>query len=160
METVEQDLVEAYPMFILEGAGHVPVVDAPGLGSMVSGINADESPSQLLNIIIVEAYRLGVTAINIESVEGERSAHVWFGMDDVMLDYLLVPASLREGLVAHVKMMCGLQESVHDIPQISRIDFHEVGTEKIELRVVTLPSAGGGEDIRLRMLRAPLELAA
>lgn len=160
METVEQDLAQAYPMFIVEGAGHVSVDDALALVPLVATPDADDTPAQLLNTIVVEAYRLGVTDISIESVADDAAAHVWFGLDGVMLDFMQVPAPLRAALVAHVKMLCGLDDAVHHIPQISRIDFKQVGSENIEIRVVTMPSYDGAEDIRLRMLRAPLELTA
>ena len=77
-----------------------------------------------------------------------------------MLDYMLIPAHLREALLSHVKMMCGLNDARRRITQISRIDFQQAGGEKIALRVVTLPDGSGGENLRLRLMRTPLLLMA
>ena len=152
METVDQDLSHAHPMFIIDGAT-VP-------GALFSVGEAQDTPAQLLNTIVVEAYLLGATNIKVEADEKASGAHVWFGIDGVMLDYMQIPPHLREALLSHVKMMCGLNDARRRIAQISRIDFQQAGGEKIELRVVTLPDGSGGENLRLRLMRTPLALMA
>ena len=153
METLEQDLSHAYPMFVVDETTHVPV-----LPERVGEVG--DTPAHLLSTIIVEAYRIGVAEVSIEADVGDAAAHVWFSLDGVMLDYMQVPAYLRAALVAHVKFLCGLDVDEWRIAQIGRIDFERVGAEKIELRVATLPNGSGGEHIRLRLSRVPLALVS
>jgi type II secretory ATPase GspE/PulE/Tfp pilus assembly ATPase PilB-like protein len=80
---------------------------------------------------------------------------VWFRLDEVMLEYMQVPAHFCGGLVERAKVMCKLNVAEHRVAQIGRVDFEQVGTERIELRVAVLPRADGAEDLRLRLVRAP-----
>jgi type II secretory ATPase GspE/PulE/Tfp pilus assembly ATPase PilB-like protein len=68
--------------------------------------------------------------------------------------YIEIPASYRSALVARVKIMCDLDISERRKPQDGKIKFKKYGPLDIELRVATIPSAGGVEDIVMRILAA------
>ena len=65
-----------------------------------------------------------------------------------------MPASYRNALVARLKIMCDLDISERRKPQDGKIKFKKFGPLDIELRVATIPTAGGVEDIVMRILAA------
>jgi type II secretory ATPase GspE/PulE/Tfp pilus assembly ATPase PilB-like protein len=64
-------------------------------------------------------------------------------------------------MVTRLKIMCDLDISERRKPQDGKIKFKKYGPVDIELRVATIPSAGGVEDVVMRILAAgepiPLE---
>jgi type II secretory ATPase GspE/PulE/Tfp pilus assembly ATPase PilB-like protein len=68
--------------------------------------------------------------------------------------YIEVPASYRNALAARIKIMCDLDISERRKPQDGKIKFKKFAPLDIELRVATIPSAGGVEDIVMRILAA------
>ena len=60
------------------------------------------------------------------------------------MPYIEVPAAYRDAMVARLKIMCDLDISEKRKPQDGKIKFKKFGPLDIELRVATLPSAGGG----------------
>ena len=68
--------------------------------------------------------------------------------------YISVPASYRAAIVARLKIMCDLDISEKRKPQDGKIKFKKFGPLDIELRVATIPSQGGVEDIVMRILAA------
>ncbi|MRW89331.1 GAF domain-containing protein [Duganella sp. FT80W] len=109
---------------------------------------------KLLNKIIVDAYRQGVSDIHIEPQPGKGKTGIRFRKDGSLVPYIEIPASYRSALVARVKIMCDLDISERRKPQDGKIKFKKYGPLDIELRVVTIPSAGGVEDIVMRILAA------
>jgi type II secretory ATPase GspE/PulE/Tfp pilus assembly ATPase PilB-like protein len=153
METLEHGFEIEAPMAL--GAMSAPMVlAAQGLVLEELSGGPDDSPGQLLDNILVDAYRGSVTEISIETEPA--GGRVWFRLDEVMLEYMQVPAHFCDGLVARAKVMCKLNVAEHRIPQIGRVDFEQVGSERIALRVAILPNGAGCEDVRLRLYRAPL----
>ena len=65
-----------------------------------------------------------------------------------------MPASYRAAIVARLKIMCDLDISEKRKPQDGKIKFKKFGPLDIELRVATIPTAGGVEDIVMRILAA------
>ncbi|MBJ7309982.1 ATPase, T2SS/T4P/T4SS family [Rugamonas sp. CCM 8940] len=109
---------------------------------------------KLLNKIIVDAYRQGVSDIHIEPLPGKGKTGIRFRKDGTLIPYIEIPASYRSALVARVKIMCDLDISERRKPQDGKIKFKKYGPLDIELRVATIPSAGGVEDIVMRILAA------
>jgi type II secretory ATPase GspE/PulE/Tfp pilus assembly ATPase PilB-like protein len=109
---------------------------------------------KLLNKIIMDAYRQGVSDIHIEPLPGKGKTGIRFRKDGTLVPYIEIPASYRSALVARVKIMCDLDISERRKPQDGKIKFKKYGPLDIELRVATIPSAGGVEDIVMRILAA------
>jgi type II secretory ATPase GspE/PulE/Tfp pilus assembly ATPase PilB-like protein len=109
---------------------------------------------KLLNKIIVDAYKQGVSDIHIEPLPGKGKTGIRFRKDGSLVPYIEIPASYRSALVARVKIMCDLDISERRKPQDGKIKFKKYGPLDIELRVATIPSAGGVEDIVMRILAA------
>ena len=122
---------------------------------------ADNELVKLVNRIIVEAYHQGASDIHIEPYPGKAKTEVRFRKDGSLGPYIEVPASYRNAIVARLKIMCDLDISEKRRPQDGKIKFKKFGPLDIELRVATIPTAGGVEDIVMRILAAgepiPLE---
>ncbi len=122
---------------------------------------ADNELVKLVNKIIVDAYHQGASDIHIEPRPGKEKTMVRFRKDGSLAPYIEVPASYRNALCARIKIMCDLDISERRKPQDGKIKFKKFGPLDIELRVATIPSAGGVEDIVMRILAAgepiPLE---
>ena len=70
------------------------------------------------------------------------------------MPYIEVPGSYRNAIVARIKIMCDLDISEKRKPQDGKIKFKKFGPLDIELRVATIPSQGGVEDVVMRILAA------
>jgi len=79
---------------------------------------------------------------------------VRFRKDGTLSTYHDVPASYRNAFVSRIKIMAHLDITNRRKPQDGKIDFKQFGPAQIELRVVTIPTANGLEDIVMRVLAA------
>jgi type II secretory ATPase GspE/PulE/Tfp pilus assembly ATPase PilB-like protein len=121
---------------------------------------ADNELVKLVNKIIVDAYQQNASDIHIEPGAGKDKVLVRLRRDGTLYKYIEVPASYRNAMVARIKIMCDLDISEKRRPQDGKIKFKRFGPLDIELRVATIPSAGGVEDVVMRILAAgePLPL--
>jgi len=114
---------------------------------------SDNSLVRLLNNMIIEAHREGVSDIHIESYPGREKIRVRFRKDGLLHTHLELPSSYRNALIARVKIMCDLDISERRRPQDGKINFSRFSPQhKIELRVATIPTNNGLEDVVLRIL--------
>lgn len=125
-------------------------------GSAVS----DNELVRLVNKIIVEAYQQGASDIHIEPRPGKEKTVIRFRKDGSLVNYIEIPASFRSSLITRLKIMCDLDISEKRRPQDGKIKFKKYGPLDIELRVATIPTAGGVEDVVMRILAAgePIKL--
>lgn len=133
----------------LEDDGVVEDASAEDLSAAI-----DNELVKLVNKIIIEAYQQGASDIHIESGNGKEVTQVRFRRDGTLGPYIEVPASYRNALVARLKIMCDLDIAEKRKPQDGKIKFKKFGGLDIELRVATIPTAGGVEDIVMRILAA------
>ncbi len=115
---------------------------------------AENELVKLVNKIIVDAYRQGASDIHIEPRPGKEKTMIRFRKDGSLEPYIEIPASYRNALTARIKIMCDLDISERRKPQDGKIKFKKYAPLDIELRVATIPSAGGVEDIVMRILAA------
>jgi len=122
---------------------------------------ADNELVKLVNKVIVEAYHMGASDIHVEPYPGKEKTLIRVRKDGSLMNYIEVPASYRNPLVTRLKIMCDLDISERRKPQDGKIKFKKYGPLDIELRVATLPTQGGVEDVVMRILAAgepiPLE---
>ncbi|MGH8632047.1 MAG: GspE/PulE family protein [Burkholderiales bacterium] len=122
---------------------------------------SDNALVMLVNQIIVDAYERKVSDIHIEAHPGKKDTQIRFRQDGELTHYLDVPASYRHALTSRIKIMSNLDVAERRKPQDGKIDFQRFGPVKLELRVATMPTAGGVEDVVMRVLAAaePIPLA-
>ena len=114
---------------------------------------SDNSLVRLLNSMIIEAHKDNVSDIHIESYPGKEKIRVRFRKDGTLRTYLELPSNYRNALIARVKIMCDLDIAERRKPQDGKINFAKFSPQhKIELRVATIPTNGGLEDVVLRLL--------
>jgi type II secretory ATPase GspE/PulE/Tfp pilus assembly ATPase PilB-like protein len=111
----------------------------------------DAAAVRLANKIILDAIRDRASDIHIEPNGDRQELLVRFRVDGECREYRRVPAEYREQLVARLKIMARMNIAERRMPQDGKIRF-KLGESEIELRVVTLPTAGENEDVVLRIL--------
>lgn len=164
--TSAEDLASAIKQFYgLQGerediAELVSELDADYVSSTDGAANgvvteSDNTLVRLVNKIIIDAFEAGASDIHIESMKGNRPTRVRFRKDGMMSFYLDIPANFRNALVSRLKIMARLDISEKWLSQDGKISFEQAGLARIELRVVTMPTTEGLEDIVMRILAAP-----
>lgn len=114
---------------------------------------SDNSLVRLLNNMIIEAYNDRASDIHIESYPGREKIRVRFRKDGLLRTYLELPHNYRSALIARVKIMCDLDISERRKPQDGKINFAKFSSQhKLELRVATIPTNNGLEDVVIRIL--------
>ncbi|MBI2287357.1 MAG: GspE/PulE family protein [Nitrosomonadales bacterium] len=121
---------------------------------------SDNELVKLVNKIIVDAYRMGASDIHVEPGPGKAKTQIRVRKDGSLQNYIEVPSTYRNALVTRLKIMCDLDISEKRKPQDGKIKFKKYGPLDIELRVATIPSQGGVEDVVMRILASgePLPL--
>lgn len=114
----------------------------------------DSAIVQLVNKIILDAYARNSSDIHIEPYPGKKNTEVRFRVDGACQLYQTVPYNYRNALVSRLKIMSDLDIAERRKPQDGKIKFKKYGGKDLELRVATVPTAGGLEDVVMRILAA------
>ncbi|MGI9134336.1 MAG: ATPase, T2SS/T4P/T4SS family, partial [Rhodoferax sp.] len=145
---------------LLAGMDGGPIDDGSNEDSLESAA-ADNELVKFVNKVIIDAYNQKASDIHIEPMPGKFKTGIRFRIDGSLIPYVEVPAHFRQAMVTRLKIMCDLDISERRKPQDGKIKFKKYGPLDIELRVATIPSAGGVEDVVMRILAAgepiPLE---
>ena len=114
---------------------------------------SDNSLVRMINRMILEAHKDGVSDIHIESYPGREKIRIRFRKDGRLRTYLELPPNYRNAMIARIKIMCDLDISERRKPQDGKINFAKFSPEhRIELRVATIPTNNGLEDVVMRIL--------
>ncbi len=113
---------------------------------------SDSVIMQLVNKIINDAYSRRTSDIHIEPNIGKKNVEIRYRVDGDCALYQTVPFSYRAALVSRIKIMSNLDITVKRLPQDGKIKFRRPTGDEIELRVATIPTQGGVEDIVMRIL--------
>ncbi len=111
--------------------------------------SADDAPAiRLINAIIAEAVRQGVSDIHIEPYES--GLVVRMRADGVLREHLRMPPHVAPVVVSRIKVMARLDIAERRVPQDGRIGLTLAG-KAVDVRVSTLPSRAG-ERVVMRIL--------
>ena len=113
---------------------------------------SDNTLVQLVNKMILDAVKENVSDIHIETYPDKKNTVVRFRKDGALYPYLEIPANFCNALISRIKIMCQLDISERRKPQDGKLDFQQFGPKKVELRVATIPTSNGMEDIVMRVL--------
>ena len=115
---------------------------------------------KLVNKFILDAYARGASDIHIEPFPGKENTRIRIRIDGDCLVYQTIPFNYRSAVVSRIKIMADLDIAERRKPQDGKIKFKKFGGKNIELRVATLPTQGGMEDVVMRILdgNEPLSL--
>jgi type IV pilus assembly protein PilB len=109
---------------------------------------------KLVNIILADAIRRGVSDIHLEPYEGDF--RVRFRVDGVLYTMMRPPIRLRDAIVSRLKIMANLDISERRLPQDGRIKITTSSgnhRKRIDFRVSSMPTLFG-EKVVLRLLDA------
>jgi len=127
--------------------------------------DVDENDSaivRLANQVIADAYRLSASDVHIEPYSDKKETAVRFRVDGTCFTYMRIPAVYRRAIISRIKIMANLDIAERRKPQDGKIRYKLAKDRQIELRIATLPTAGGNEDVVMRLLTAketmPLEV--
>jgi general secretion pathway protein E len=147
-------LSDSYKM---DGAAAAMALGADDLDVLAGGIpsaedlldTADDAPAiRLINGIIAEAVRQGVSDIHIEPYES--GLVVRMRIDGLLRETLRMPPHVAPVIVSRIKVMARLDIAERRVPQDGRISLTLAG-KLLDVRVSTLPSRVG-ERVVLRIL--------
>lgn len=125
---------------------------------------SDSVIMQLVNKIINDAFNRRSSDIHIEPNVDKKNVGVRYRIDGDCALYQTLPYSYRAAIVSRIKIMSNLDITLRRIPQDGKIKFRRPNGQEIELRVATVPTQGGVEDVVMRILAKgetmPLEAMA
>lgn len=113
----------------------------------------DSGVIMLVNQIIAEAHKIGASDIHIEPFIG-KEVMIRTRVDGHCRILQKLPGYLRRPIVSRIKIMANLDIAEKRKPQDGKIQMKKFGGPDIELRVATLPTVGGMEDVVMRILAA------
>jgi len=121
--------------------------DIPEIDETDSGI------VKLANQLIIEAAAKGASDIHVEPDGSKNPCGIRLRIDGDCQKFMEVPGAHRNALVQRLKIMAKLDISERRKPQDGKIRF-KYSKGVIELRVATIPTANGNEDVVMRILAA------
>ncbi len=110
--------------------------------------------------MILDAWRKKASDIHIEPSPSDKITRIRFRIDGICQPYIQVPNAFTRAVVSRIKIMANLDIAEKRLPQDGKIKFKQKGKDLLELRVATVPTVGGLEDVVLRLLHTgtPLKL--
>jgi type II secretory ATPase GspE/PulE/Tfp pilus assembly ATPase PilB-like protein len=114
----------------------------------------DSAVIRLANQIIIDAVKARASDVHIEPYGAHRDTMIRLRIDGQCREYQRIPGLYRRALAARLKIMAQLDIAERRKPQDGKIKFHVPEGRDIELRVATLPTQGGNEDVVMRVLAA------
>jgi len=121
--------------------------DQPSLGELKEAV--EEAPVvKLVNLILAEAIKKGVSDIHIEAYE--KKFRVRYRLDGSLYESMSPPMKLKAALTSRLKIMASLDIAERRLPQDGRIKL-KLKDKEVDLRVSTLPCLFG-EKIVMRIL--------
>ncbi|MDD2881336.1 MAG: ATPase, T2SS/T4P/T4SS family [Rhodoferax sp.] len=122
---------------------------------------SDPALDQLVTTMILQAHSSDATGIHIEVPPDGTQLRIRFRQNGRLVPYATLPHQQHTALVAHIKTMAHLDVFEQRRPQVGKIDFDSFSPlHQVRLRVSTLPTANGLQDVVLKLLprRTPLAL--
>jgi len=134
----------------MDGEDGSPLDDDEDVGEGVT--ETDSVIMQLVNKIVNDAYVRRASDIHIEPNVERKNVEIRFRVDGDCALYQTVPFSYRAAIISRIKIMSNLDITIKRLPQDGKIKFRRNTGDEIELRVATIPTQGGVEDVVMRIL--------
>jgi type II secretory ATPase GspE/PulE/Tfp pilus assembly ATPase PilB-like protein len=122
-----------------------------------TGSDIDENDSaviRLANQIIIDAFKSRASDIHVEPYGSQKDTMIRLRIDGQCREYQRIPGGYRRALAARLKIMAQLDIAERRKPQDGKIKFRLPDGRDLELRVATVPTQGGNEDVVMRLLAA------
>ncbi len=125
----------------------------------IESFEEDEGPDQfaasdapiikLVNGILIKAVQDGVSDVHVEPYE--KSMQVRYRKDGSLFKSMNLPLTIKNALIARVKILAGLDITERRVPQDGRIKMRMGRNRSVDFRVSSLPTLFG-ESVVLRIL--------
>jgi type II secretory ATPase GspE/PulE/Tfp pilus assembly ATPase PilB-like protein len=151
-ENMTQDAADLAKIIDMLGDGETGEIEEEKLPEA----EIDETDSgivRLANQMIIEAFNRGASDIHVEPDGAKNPCGIRLRIDGDCMKFMEVPGPHRNALVQRLKIMSKLDISERRKPQDGKIRF-KYSKGVIELRVATIPTANGNEDVVMRILAA------
>ena len=171
---VESEILKAQQRLYRMSVGTVTSFDeadleiGPGSISEILGANAEDEPDiedevkkvserdsiivKLVNKIIFDAHQSRASDIHIEPYHGKNDIVVRMRVDGRCKVYQRIPYRYKYAIPSRLKIMAELDIAEKRKPQDGKINFKKFGPLDMELRIATMPTAGGLEDVVIRLV--------
>ena len=139
----------------LRDATPAPGKATPGAGKATgaaAGQAEDTWSPEDVSRLIVDAWRDGCSDIHIEARPRLGLTRVRVRKDGALRLYREVPIEHHPRLVNQIKHLCQMKADERRMPQDGKFAFPAPSGRAIELRVATIPTTGGHEDVVMRIL--------
>jgi type II secretory ATPase GspE/PulE/Tfp pilus assembly ATPase PilB-like protein len=114
----------------------------------------DSAVIRLANQIIIDGVKARASDIHVEPYGPQKDTMIRLRIDGHCREYQRIPGGYRRALAARLKIMAQLDIAERRKPQDGKIKFKLPDGRDIELRVATMPTQGGNEDVVMRILAA------
>ncbi len=142
--------VEDFGALVTDAAEDFEIESTTEDESAYDQFSASDAPIiKLVNGILVKAVKEGVSDIHIEPFE--KSMQVRYRKDGALFKSMNLPLTIKNALVARMKILADLNITERRVPQDGRIKMRLGRNKAVDFRVSTLPLLYG-EGIVLRIL--------
>ena len=152
-KTVEEELditqVDDFGSIVAEAADdfELEADDDDDIGEQFAA--SDAPIIKLVNGILIKAVQDGVSDIHVEPYE--KSMQVRYRKDGALFKTMNLPLTIKNALVARMKILSGLDITERRVPQDGRIKMRVGKNRSVDFRVSSLPTLYG-ESVVLRIL--------
>lgn len=144
---------DAVPDSIIELLSKTSVGDEPEVEEETKKVTEKDSVIvKLVNKIVYDAYMNKASDIHIEPYPGKKDVVVRTRVDGQCSIYQKIPYKYKFAIPSRIKIMAELDIAERRKPQDGKIEFKKFGPLDVELRVATMPTVGGLEDVVIRIL--------
>ena len=152
-EDVEEEMsiteVDDFGAIVAEAADDFEIESAED-DEGLDQFNASDAPIiKLVNGILVKAVQEGVSDIHVEPYE--KSMQVRYRKDGSLFKSMNLPLTIKNAMVARLKILSGLDITERRVPQDGRIKMRMGRNRSVDFRVSSLPTLFG-ESVVLRIL--------
>lgn len=134
------------------------LANVPGAGGAVPEKQViseeDATVVGLVNKMLNDAAAANASDVHLEAFPGGGLTRIRFRRDGRMEDYSEFPSVYHEAVISRIKIMADLDIAERRKPQDGKIYFMRPGHGQIDLRVATIPTIRGIEDVTIRLLPA------
>ncbi len=152
-EEVEEELditqVDDFGSIVAEAADDFEL-EADNVDELGEQFAASDAPIiKLVNGILIKAVQEGVSDIHVEPYE--KTMQVRYRKDGALFKTMNLPLTIKNALVARMKILSGLDITERRVPQDGRIKMRMGRNRSVDFRVSSLPTLYG-ESVVLRIL--------
>ncbi|MDR3583276.1 MAG: GspE/PulE family protein [Candidatus Pacebacteria bacterium] len=104
--------------------------------------------TQIMNIMLAGAYKLGASDVHIEP--GEKEVRLRYRIDGVLQDIAFLPLKVFKSIISRIKLMSGMKINLRDIAQDGTFEI-KLAEKKVDTRVSIIPG-NFGESVVIRLL--------